>query len=178
MVLLWLCRLRAHPRIKIEMDDSALRGREHAATRLPPRPSTAAPAAAGGGGGGGVGGGGPRLLLPVGAVASQHAEAAHRRELLRGAAEGDRLLAILAGPAHAEADALLVAAEAGDERRVRQLLLSGVDPNGGNRGLRGFSPLHHACSRGHVPVAAALVRARCLVDATNASGETPLHLAA
>lgn len=46
------------------------------------------------------------------------------------------------------------------------------------RGLGGYTPLHHACNRGHAVMVSELLKFKVNINATNDNGETPLHLAA
>lgn len=59
---------------------------------------------------------------------------------------------------------------------MQNLHLSGIDIVS-CRGLNGYTPLHHACNRGHALVAAELLRLNATIDCINDNGETPLHLA-
>ena len=43
--------------------------------------------------------------------------------------------------------------------------------------IKGFSPLHHACNRGHSAMVFELLRLCVPIDVRNDSLETPLHLA-
>eukprot|EP00501_MAST-03F_sp_TOSAG23-6_P000090 GSMAST32.ASY1.ANO1.92.1 assembled CDS len=74
-------------------------------------------------------------------------------------------------------DALLLAAEKGIIKDVVHLLDRGVDPSD-CFGLGLFTPLHHACNRGHLLIAKLLVDSGSGVNVCNKSLETPLHLAA
>lgn len=69
---------------------------------------------------------------------------------------------------------LLAAAESGDERKVAELLSSGVPPN---TKPGEDSPLHEAAKENHVSVAKMLLRSKAKVDAVDAAGMTPLHWA-
>jgi hypothetical protein len=66
--------------------------------------------------------------------------------------------------------------EKGDLSSLQKLHVSGLDIVS-CRGLNGYTPLHHACNRGHALVAAELLRLNALIDCKNDNGETPLHLA-
>lgn len=66
--------------------------------------------------------------------------------------ENDRkLLSILDDTAQLS-DSLMLAAERGDLAQVRSVVTRGVDINR-CRGLKLFTPLHHAANRGHLHVA-------------------------
>lgn len=59
---------------------------------------------------------------------------------------------------------------------LAELLQNGLKLKG-SRGLYGFTPLHHACNRGHMNVVSQLLKAGVDINETNDSGETALHLA-
>ena len=73
-------------------------------------------------------------------------------------------------------DEFIMLAEKGDANKIRLLIDHGVNITQ-FRGLNGFTPLHHACNRGHGNVVSVLLNANFPVDTTNDAGETPLHLA-
>lgn len=66
--------------------------------------------------------------------------------------------------------------EKGDLASLQNLHVKGLDIVS-CRGMNGYTPLHHACNRGHALVAAELLRLNALIDCKNDNGETPLHLA-
>jgi len=84
------------------------------------------------------------------------------------AAEGKKLLA-------KDAKALINAAEAGDETKVRQLIACRADLEIATR--YGSTPLHFGAKNGQAAVVAALLAAGSLKDAVNQNKKTPLQLA-
>jgi hypothetical protein len=74
-------------------------------------------------------------------------------------------------------DEFILLAEKGDAGKIRTLIEHGVNISQ-FRGLNGYTPLHHACNRGHGNVVSVLLAANIPVDVKNDAGETPLHLAA
>lgn len=71
---------------------------------------------------------------------------------------------------------VIMYSEKGDLAGLQNLHLSGIDIVS-CRGLNGYTPLHHACNRGHALIAAELLRLNAIIDCKNDNGETPLHLA-
>jgi hypothetical protein len=71
---------------------------------------------------------------------------------------------------------VLMYAEKGDLASIQRLHKAGKDVVH-CKGLGGYTPLHHACNRGHALVAAELLRLNAAIDCRNDNGETPLHLA-
>jgi hypothetical protein len=71
---------------------------------------------------------------------------------------------------------VLMYAEKGDLASIQRLHKAGKDVVH-CKGLGGYTPLHHACNRGHALVAAELLRLNAAIDSKNDNGETPLHLA-
>lgn len=72
------------------------------------------------------------------------------------------------------------AAQAGDARRLEQLLDSSVQQlssDGAGNGT-GYTPLHYAARGGHAECVSLLLRHRAHVDARTSGGATPLHRAA
>mmetsp|Transcript_17288 Transcript_17288/g.40558 ORF Transcript_17288/g.40558 Transcript_17288/m.40558 type:complete len:367 (-) Transcript_17288:60-1160(-) len=96
---------------------------------------------------------------------------------LHDSVAGDALLRVMTASSADDADALLLASEKGDLDKVTELLRAGVDAQC-VAGLKGFTPLHHACSRGHLGVAKVLLEAGASVAATTEAREISLHLAA
>eukprot|EP00428_Durinskia_dybowskii_P086013 CAMPEP_0170444502 /NCGR_PEP_ID=MMETSP0117_2-20130122/48563_1 /TAXON_ID=400756 /ORGANISM="Durinskia baltica, Strain CSIRO CS-38" /LENGTH=177 /DNA_ID=CAMNT_0010705317 /DNA_START=63 /DNA_END=593 /DNA_ORIENTATION=- len=88
----------------------------------------------------------------------------------------DGLLRILATERLHLSNEVIIYAEKGDLKSIQSLHKAGKDVVH-CRGLNGFTPLHHACNRGHALVAAELLRLNALIDSKNDNGETPLHLA-
>ena len=70
----------------------------------------------------------------------------------------------------------LVLAESGDSEGLKKLVVDGFDITT-CKGLNGYTPLHHACNRGHANIVFDLLKLRAPVDAVNDAGETALHLA-
>ena len=70
---------------------------------------------------------------------------------------------------------LIVAAEQGDEARVRELLDAGADPTMAS--LSNWTALHGAAECGSVGIIAALAAAGADVSAQANSGKTPLDIA-
>jgi hypothetical protein len=89
----------------------------------------------------------------------------------------DSLLRIMSTNESKYANDLIMLAETGDLKGVRNLISTGVDITS-IRGLDGFTPLHHASNRAHPAIVLELLRSNMPVNITNASGETALHLAA
>jgi hypothetical protein len=88
----------------------------------------------------------------------------------------DGLLRIMATQTLEANNQVILYAEKGDLGSIQRLYKEGKDVVN-CRGLNGFTPLHHACNRGHALVAAELLRLNALIDSRNDNGETPLHLA-
>lgn len=113
---------------------------------------------------------------PAGASASL--AAGKIEDTIRNELAGDALLHMLGSSQEELADSLLIGAERGDEAVVEKALKAGVDPNKVS-GRNGFTPLHHACSRGHLKVSEMLLLKGASVSAATTDGlETPLHMAA
>lgn len=88
----------------------------------------------------------------------------------------DGLLRILNSDRLHLTNEVIMYSERGDIASLQNLHLSGIDIVS-CRGLNGYTPLHHACNRGHALVAAELLRLNATIDCKNDNGETPLHLA-
>ena len=88
----------------------------------------------------------------------------------------DGLLRIMTSDRLLITNQVMLYAEKGDLTNLQKLHKSGIDITS-CKGLNGFTPLHHACNRGHALVAAELLRLNASIDSKNDSGETPLHLA-
>lgn len=67
------------------------------------------------------------------------------------------------------------AAQAGDLRKLRELLAGGADPDATDQ--TGKTALHWAAMNGHEALAAALLDAGANVNAKDRNGRTPLHWA-
>jgi ankyrin repeat protein len=70
---------------------------------------------------------------------------------------------------------LALAARAGQEELVRELLLHGANPN--VTGADGYTPLGAAAQSGQAGVVRSLLKAGARRDAPGATGQSPLHLA-
>jgi len=70
---------------------------------------------------------------------------------------------------------LALAAAAGQDELVRELLLRGANPD--VVGNKGYTPLGAAAYGGHVSIVQALLKAGARRDAPGATGQSPLHLA-
>lgn len=88
----------------------------------------------------------------------------------------DSLLRILSEPNVKTSNDIIYFAERGDSNGVKRMIEERIDVIK-TRGMDGFTPLHHACNRGHVQITSMLLVAGMDVDCTNNTGETPLHLA-
>lgn len=89
----------------------------------------------------------------------------------------DSLLRILNEPNARDTNTIILCAEKGDLPGVVRVILSVLDINK-CKGLNGFTPLHHACNRGHAPIVNELLKAGMFANIKNDDGETPLHSAA
>lgn len=88
----------------------------------------------------------------------------------------DGLLRILNSDRLHLTNEVIMFSEKGDLESLKNLHVKGLDIVS-CRGMNGYTPLHHACNRGHALVAAELLRLNALIDCKNDNGETPLHLA-
>ncbi|KAF0740229.1 hypothetical protein Ae201684P_016356 [Aphanomyces euteiches] len=75
------------------------------------------------------------------------------------------------------AEQMLIAAEKGNKKAVYLLLHQHIIAPAQCIGMQGFSPLHHAASRGHLDITQLLLSFGWQINQANHSGETPLHLA-
>lgn len=109
------------------------------------------------------------------------AEAAALGELARVAALLDEEPARIAEPAPDGFTALALAAWLGHEELVAELLRRGADPNQAARNPTAMTPLHAAASSRQaaaaLPIARRLLAAGAALEAIEAGGFTPLHLA-
>mmetsp|Transcript_7290 Transcript_7290/g.12240 ORF Transcript_7290/g.12240 Transcript_7290/m.12240 type:complete len:340 (-) Transcript_7290:251-1270(-) len=96
---------------------------------------------------------------------------------LQREADQDSLLRIMNENSTKANDEFIMLAEKGDAVKIRTIVEHGINVSK-FRGLNGYTPLHHACNRGHGNVVSVLLSANIPVDSKNDSGETPLHLAA
>ncbi|TMW69305.1 hypothetical protein Poli38472_001461 [Pythium oligandrum] len=83
---------------------------------------------------------------------------------------------LLSSAEHKVREQLLIASEKGKKHAVYLLLHQGVQQSR-CRGMRGFSPLHHAATRGHLEVLQLLLNFGWGANIRNDFQETPLHLA-
>ena len=88
----------------------------------------------------------------------------------------DTLLRIMSGDQTKLTNEVISLSEKGDAKGLRRIVDTGVSISG-CRGLNGYTPLHHAASRGRVDVVSILLKAGVPINATNDNGETALHLA-
>lgn len=89
----------------------------------------------------------------------------------------DSLLRIFDEANAYKSNEVIMMSEVGDFEGVMALIDNGIDLVS-CRGLAGYTSLHHACNRGHVAIVGAILR-HCLgiINSTNDTGETALHLA-
>eukprot|EP01036_Dinobryon_divergens_P029777 gene29777-38922_t len=95
---------------------------------------------------------------------------------LQSAIGKDDLLRIMTADYNYSSNHAMLCAEKGDLDGITKLISNGLDIQQ-CRGLGGFTPLHHACNRGHAHIVSELIKMRIPVNCVNDSGETPLHLA-
>ena len=99
-------------------------------------------------------------------------EAALRNELT-----SDSLLRILTESDAQRDNEIMLLAETGNLSGITVMIEGGFNFSK-VRGLNGFTPLHHACNRGHGAVVSELLRAHpLLLHALTDTGDSPLHLA-
>ncbi|ETV76929.1 hypothetical protein H257_09345 [Aphanomyces astaci] len=89
----------------------------------------------------------------------------------------DQLTGLMGKERKRLAQQVLVAAEKGNTKAIYLLLHQRMLTPTHCIGMKGFSPLHHASSRGHLEIAQLLLSFGWPVDHTNDMGETALHLA-
>ncbi|KAF0694254.1 Aste57867_14849 [Aphanomyces stellatus] len=89
----------------------------------------------------------------------------------------DQLTGLLGQERRRLAQQILVAAEKGNKKAVYLLLHQRLLAPSDCIGMQGFSPLHHAASRGHLEIAQLLLSFGWPLDHINQMGETALHLA-
>ena len=92
----------------------------------------------------------------------------------------DDLLRILTHDSVQLATDIVIYAERGDLSGLKSLHLNHASTSEdlvSSHGLHGYTPLHHACNRGHVHIVAELLLCHARINSKNDNGETPLHLA-
>lgn len=98
--------------------------------------------------------------------------------VLQRALNGDSLLRILDEKNAYANNEMIMMAELGDVSGIAMLLSEGDVDFLSCRGLAGYTPLHHACNRGHLAVVSEILRIHLsFINAINDTGETSLHLA-
>ncbi|OQR88599.1 F-box protein [Thraustotheca clavata] len=88
----------------------------------------------------------------------------------------DKLTGLMGIEREQLAQQILIASEKGNKKAVYLLLHQGIE-RGHCIGMQGYTPLHHAASRGHLEIAQLLLQFGWLINQTNKFGETALHLA-
>ena len=71
---------------------------------------------------------------------------------------------------------LNIASDFGNVAIVRKLLQNGANVNAISK-LKGYSPLHSACEKGHIEIVKELLKFNALLDAKELFNKTPLYLA-
>lgn len=69
----------------------------------------------------------------------------------------------------------MLCAERGDLNGILKLISNGLNIQQ-CRGLNGFTPLHHACNRGHANVVAELIKMRIPINCVNDNGEVTMNV--
>jgi hypothetical protein len=126
-----------------------------------------------------------KKLLEAGRREVDSAASATSREqndaILRHEISGDSLLRIMTENQASMNNKILTLSESGDKDGIETI----IDEAATNfkwescRGLNNYTPLHHACSRGHARAVSYLLSvAPTLLHSMTSSDETPLHLAA
>ena len=96
---------------------------------------------------------------------------------VRNELTSDSLLRILSEAGAQRDNDIILLAETGNLAGITAMIESGYNFSK-VRGLNGFTPLHHACNRGHGAVVSELLRAHLpLLHTLTDSGDSPLHLA-
>ncbi|EQC32105.1 hypothetical protein SDRG_10301 [Saprolegnia diclina VS20] len=88
----------------------------------------------------------------------------------------DKLNGLMSTERDQLAQQVLIAAEKGNKKAMYLLLHQGVSPQH-CLGMQGYTPLHHAATRGHLAIAELLVQFGWPLNQTNKFGEAALHLA-
>ncbi|ETW02160.1 hypothetical protein, variant 1 [Aphanomyces invadans] len=89
----------------------------------------------------------------------------------------DQLTGLMGKERQRLAQQVMIAAEKGNKKAIYLLLHQRMLTPSHCIGLKGFSPLHHASSRGHLDIAQMLLSFGWPIDRANDMGETALHLA-
>lgn len=98
--------------------------------------------------------------------------------VLQRASNSDSLLRILGEKKALQNNEMIMMAEVGDVSGIAILLGGGDVDFLSCRGLAGYTPLHHACNRGHLAVVSEILKFHLsFINASNDTGETALHLA-
>jgi ankyrin repeat protein len=129
---------------------------------LPPRPGTASSIR-------------PKTALTTPDV---DGSAVNNTAILQRALNSDSLLRILDEKKAYTNNEMIMMAELGDVSGIAMLLSGGDVDISSCRGLAGYTPLHHACNRGHLAVVSEILKIHLsFINTTNDTGETSLHLA-
>lgn len=108
----------------------------------------------------------------IDAAAATNATAVLQREL-----NSDSLLRILDEANAFKSNEVIMMSEVGDLAGLILMIQNGVSLLS-CKGLSGYTPLHHACNRGHVAVVSEILKAQLsMINSSNDTGETALHLA-
>jgi len=102
------------------------------------------------------------------------------KEIIQQGLYQDDLLRILTHDRLQLTTDIVIYAERGDLAGLKALQLNHAAMSEdlvSSHGLHGYTPLHHACNRGHVHIVAELLRCHARINSKNDNGETPLHLA-
>jgi ankyrin repeat protein len=134
-----------------------------ASNMLPPRPGTAS------------------SIRPKTALTTPNVDdsAVNNTAILQRALNSDSLLRILDEKKAYTNNEMIMMAELGDVSGIAMLLSGGDVDFSSCRGLAGYTPLHHACNRGHLAVVSEILKIHLsFINTINDTGETSLHLAA
>ncbi len=115
---------------------------------------------------------------PRGSTSTESRE--QNASILRNEIKGDTLLRIMTEDQVSSHNRVLMHSEKGDLKELMKLIESGKQAIKWEscRGLNDFTPLHHACNRGHMLVASAVLKAYPpMLHAMTNADESPLHLA-
>ena len=91
----------------------------------------------------------------------------------------DSLLRILDEANAFKSNEIIMMSEVGDLAGITNLINNGVSVDFlSSRGLAGYTPLHHACNRGHSAIVSILLRNhQSIINLRNDAGESALHMA-